>query len=108
MIPSVIKITQERSRYVPASSEEPERRRVPRLSANGHTYVEDEHNRKVGVLGDISSGGLRIIPENHEAAQSFAAGKLMKLTLVGRDGSRTLIRAMVVYVNPFAIGLQFT
>jgi hypothetical protein len=105
-IPSV-KTSEERRRYDRATHEEIERRRIPRVESNGFTHVEDECNRKLGVVGDIGTGGFRILPESDEAMKSFAVGKLMHLTLVGRNGSRTRIRASVIYVQPFAIGLEF-
>jgi hypothetical protein len=100
-------VEKERRRYDRATREEVERRRFPRVEPSGETHVEDANACRLGIVSNVSEGGFCILPESGLQAQAFGVGKQMELTLVGKSGSRTTIRATVVYRTPFAIGLEF-
>jgi hypothetical protein len=103
----VNKVDIERRRYDRATREEVERRRSPRLEPSEDTYVEDGNARRLGVVGNVSGIGFSVFFDGDEQAQAFSVGKRMELTLVEESGSRTKIRATVVYRTPFAAGLKF-
>lgn len=87
--------------------QEQERRRFERVELNEDAHIEDENGRRLGIVTDVSGGGLRVFFESDEQMKAFVRDQYMTLIVVEEKGKRTEVHVRVAYVNPSDAGLQF-
>lgn len=82
-----------------------ERRRFERISLpeGAKVYCEDHQGKRLGAVRILGRGGLLLATKEH-----LGEGAIQHLTLVDEpDGIRRPVRAIVRYVRPDGVGLEF-
>ncbi|HEX8926970.1 MAG TPA: PilZ domain-containing protein [Terriglobales bacterium] len=100
-------VVKERRRVDRDTMEEVERRRYERVELKEDAHIEDERGRRLGIVTDVSGGGLRVFFESDEQMNAFVAGAVMTLIVVEQNGTRNVVHVRVAYVNITDAGFQF-